>query len=571
MRFRSVAALGALALLAACRDEPSRPAVEETGKDSPVRTELDAVFARAAAEFGVPADLLKAVSYEETRWSVGEPGHESGDTPFQHGVMGLDGDQLALAARLAGVSEKAVDTDVEAGIRAGAALLAHHARQLGADGPALESWAPAVARYASLGDAASEAAYVHGRVYPTLRAGVSDVSTQLRATLPGRSVGRPAFRGSSSVSASALAPDWPVAGTVWWAALDDEGTGGNRMQPRPYPLHMIVVHICATYSYTSYTSCRSWLSTDRGNTGNSSAHYVVDDQVNASGYVEVSQMVVEDSAAHHAGSPNYDCANNASVLPANEAHCAEFANRWVNGFTIGIEQAGDGRQTRPAAQLARTAALVCDITRDRRLPLDRQHIIGHADVSESRRGNLDGDPSTGINGREYLEDPGPGFSWTGFMDQVRACRAQNDVIVVDNNATYNQDDPDRDGVRGRYEASTSWTTGTSATDKYQTDYRFASASPVTDGSTFWFYLPAAATKTVSFWWTAGTNRSASVPVISYNAAGTEIGKVFVNQTANGGKWNTIGTYAFTAGWNKVIVSRWTSAAGTVIADAVRIQ
>jgi|GEM_PF-3270540 len=570
MRFRPIAVLGTLALLAACNDEVVKPALVPVGTDAPARTPLDAIFARAAAEFGVRADLLKAVSYEETRWSVGEPGHES-DAPFQHGVMGLDAEQVALAARLAGVEPAAIDTDVEAGVRAGAALLAHYARELRVEGPELAAWAPAVARFSSLGDERSQAVYVHDRVYPTLRRGVTATDTQLRATLPGQEVGGALFQRSQNVSAAALAPDWPVAGTVSWPALDDEGTGGNRMQPRPYPLHMIVVHICGAYSYSSYTGCRSWLSTDRANTGNSSAHYVVDDVVNAAGHVEVSQMVTEDSAAHHAGSPNYDCANNASILPENEIHCAEFAGRWVNGFTIGIEQAGDGRQTRPAAQLSRTAALVCDITRDRRLPVDRQHIIGHADVSEARRGNVDGDPATGINGREYLEDPGAGFSWASFMDQVRSCRARGDVVTIDNNATYNLNDPDRDAVRGRFEASTTWTTGTSADERYQADYRFASAATVTDGATFWFYLPAAATKTVSFWWTAGTNRSASVPVISYNAAGTELGKGFVNQTANGGRWNTVGTYAFTAGWNKVYVSRYTTAAGTVIADAVRLQ
>jgi hypothetical protein len=157
------------------------------------------------------------------------------------------------------------------------------------------------------------------------------------------------------------------------------------------------------------------------------------------------------------------------------------------------------------------------------------------------------------------------------MDQVRGCRAREDVIVVDNNATFNLNDLDRDAVRGRFEASTSWTTGTSAGDKFQTDYRFVSASPVTDGATFWFYIPAAASKTVSFWWAAGTNRSTSVPVISYNAAGTELGRLNVNQTLNGGRWNTVGTYNFTAGWNKVYISRYTTAAGTIIADAVRIQ
>jgi hypothetical protein len=45
----------------------------------------------------------------------------------------------------------------------------------------------------------------------------------------------------------------------------------------------------------------------------------------------------------------------------------------------------------------------------------------------------------------------------------------------------------------------------------------------------------------------------------------------VDQTLNGGKWNTLGTYSFPAGWNKVQLSRWTSSGNTVIADAVQVR
>ena len=45
----------------------------------------------------------------------------------------------------------------------------------------------------------------------------------------------------------------------------------------------------------------------------------------------------------------------------------------------------------------------------------------------------------------------------------------------------------------------------------------------------------------------------------------------VNQRTSGSRWNTLGTWHFTKGWNKVVLSRWTSSGDVVIADAVRIR
>ena len=88
---------------------------------------------------------------------------------------------------------------------------------------------------------------------------------------------------------------------------------------------------------------------------------------------------------------------------------------------------------------------------------------------------------------------------------------------------------------------------------------------------FSFYLSAAASKTVDAWWTAGTNRSLTAPFVAFNAQGTKLGTVSVNQTVNGGKWVQLGTYNFTAGWNKVVLSRWAPAGQVVIADAIRVR
>lgn len=138
-------------------------------------------------------------------------------------------------------------------------------------------------------------------------------------------------------------------------------------------------------------------------------------------------------------------------------------------------------------------------------------------------------------------------------------------IVVDSNNTNN------DPAKARVEVSANWISATSTAGYYGSGYFYASTQAISDPATFWFYLPAAGTKTIDAWWTAGTNRSSTAPFIAYNASGTEVGRVSVNQQLNGGKWNTLGTWSFSAGWNKVQLSRWTTSGYTVIADAIQVR
>ena len=51
----------------------------------------------------------------------------------------------------------------------------------------------------------------------------------------------------------------------------------------------------------------------------------------------------------------------------------------------------------------------------------------------------------------------------------------------------------------------------------------------------------------------------------------EVGRVSVNQQLNGGKWTALGTWNFSAGWNKVQLSRWTTDGYVVIADAIQVR
>jgi hypothetical protein len=150
------------------------------------------------------------------------------------------------------------------------------------------------------------------------------------------------------------------------------------------------------------------------------------------------------------------------------------------------------------------------------------------------------------------------------MNRINSHCGATSAIIIDSNNTNNN------ASVAKYEVSANWSTGSSA-GYYGTGYNFAATQAISDPATFWFYLPAAATKTIDAWWVSGTNRSTTAPYIAYNASGAEVGRVSVNQQANGGQWNAIGTWSFSAGWNKIQVSRWTTAGYVVIADAVRVR
>ncbi len=138
-------------------------------------------------------------------------------------------------------------------------------------------------------------------------------------------------------------------------------------------------------------------------------------------------------------------------------------------------------------------------------------------------------------------------------------------LIIDN------DNASNDTSKFYFQASTNWIASTSNPGFHGANYHYATTQAVSDSASFYFYLPAAATRTVEAWWTTGSNRSTTAPFIVYNAAGTELGRVSVNQQLNGARWNVLGTYDFTAGWNRVVVSRWAASGSVVIADAVRIR
>lgn len=116
-----------------------------------------------------------------------------------------------------------------------------------------------------------------------------------------------------------------------------------------------------------------------------------------------------------------------------------------------------------------------------------------------------------------------------------------------------------------------WSTGTSSTDKYGTDYRYATAATSETATAIWRpTIGVAGYYDVYVWYPQGSNRSAMAPYTVYWNGGSQT--VSVNQQAYGGTWNLIASRKSFAAGNSgyVKVGNGTSEASKVImADAVK--
>lgn len=129
-------------------------------------------------------------------------------------------------------------------------------------------------------------------------------------------------------------------------------------------------------------------------------------------------------------------------------------------------------------------------------------------------------------------------------------------IIVDNNDTT--------GVL----KTGSWKTAAVQTDRYGINYLHDDNNGKGSKSvTFTPDLPATATYSVYMMLPQHFNRSIAIPLEVAHAGGTAI--LNVDQTANGGIWNLIGTYSFTAGTSGSVTIRNNGTSGYVTADAVR--
>ena len=123
-----------------------------------------ALFEQAAAEFNVPADVLKGVAFAETRWEhlrwpPGENYSPDNGMPRPYGIMSLWSNEffglsLVQAAELIGKDEEELKADPFLNIRGAAALLRkkydENPKPAGTTGPDVESWRYAIAEYSGI-------------------------------------------------------------------------------------------------------------------------------------------------------------------------------------------------------------------------------------------------------------------------------------------------------------------------------------------------------------------------------------------------------------------------------------
>jgi len=123
-----------------------------------------ALFEKAAAEFNVPADVLKGVAFAETRWEhltspPGENYSPENGMPRPYGIMSLwsnefFGMSLIEAAKLIGKDPQALKDDPFQNMRGGAALLRKKydetAKPAGTTEQDIESWRYAIAEYSGI-------------------------------------------------------------------------------------------------------------------------------------------------------------------------------------------------------------------------------------------------------------------------------------------------------------------------------------------------------------------------------------------------------------------------------------
>lgn len=369
-------------LVSACGRPQSAPALHIQGDSA-----LVSAFAAAAQHTHVPADFLVAWAFLETRMQPVVPDpmegmqEHDGHPPPAFGVMGLTEAQMARAAELTGLDVDMIRRDDAANIAAGAAII-----RAGADatahlegrldlGSSPAAWTLAMADARGLGEHTLRSVYLgmvqqhiaHGLEATDAQGGTIQVDGRGAYTLPAR-----------QVLVSALNPQDPFAAR-FIASPHHSGRSGAAID-------RVVIHT----TQGSYAGAVSWF---QNSSSQVSSHYVI-----RSSDGEITQMVLLENRAWHAGNSNY------------------------NARSVGIEHEGyvsDPGRWYTEAMYSQSAQLVAWLTDRYGIPRDRAHIIGHYQIPSSGSGAACSPNATTCGGAGHHTDPGNGgtaWNWDHFMD-----------------------------------------------------------------------------------------------------------------------------------------------------------
>jgi N-acetyl-anhydromuramyl-L-alanine amidase AmpD len=411
--------------------------------------ERASVFASAAQEFGVPQEVLLAVSYNESRWTP----HGSGPSSDNgYGIMDLRTKTLAAptdgrgdptrplakqttisgtyftlddASALLHVSQDTLKTDERQNIRGAAAVLADYARKdnKGVLPASLDDWYSAVAAY---GGATNEqaAGLFADDVFATIQTGAS-LTTSDKQSLrimpktdvhPNHALTGLGLQASpmNTKNAGGTRVDCPTTlncrfvPAAYVADDPNDPTNYGNYDPANRPKDMKIKYIVIHDTEGSYESAISWFQNPASYV---SAHYVIRSSDGA-----ITEMVRPSDVAWHDG------------------------DWYMNMHSIGIEHEGvaaQGATWYTEAMYRSSATLVRYLSAKYNIPLDRQHILGHDNIP-----TLSG---TRMAGQHW--DPGPYWDWNHYMDLLNApitsgadVSARTKVVTIAPTFATNQQD-----------------------------------------------------------------------------------------------------------------------------------
>ncbi len=452
--------------LAGCGGELQNPPPVVEQRASP----LEATFQAAAREYQVPAGVLKAVGYVETRLSF-TPNLESGSGGV--GVMQLarrgDQDRLGEAMRLTFASEGKLRVDPSANVRGAAAVLRQlfeRSQQSGAslDANEVGDWYLAVSNYPGFDSATFSAEYA-ADVFLALETGFTVQGAEgVISQGPASSV----WRNHAPVASARRDALLEYPGGAAWVRSPHFSSGRSSYE-------FVLIHTMQG----SYAGTKSWFQNPSSNV---SSHYIL-----RSSDGEVTQMVEHRNTAWHA-----QCYNGRSIGLEHEGFVQDPA-RWYTEAMY-----------RESAKLTKW---ICD---RHGIPKTRARIIGHNEVP--RACNTGGHT-----------DPGSGWNWSKYMTYVNGSAPTTGTGVLIGAIYTGGSQANRVAGATVTVGSQSVTTGTDGLYQFTLNPGSYTATVSKSG-----FSSTSVTRTV----TAGAQSWGSMELNASAATGTLRGKIFAFNPAN---------------------------------------
>lgn len=369
-------------------------------------------FQQAAHDFGVPANLLKALCYMEARFSM------HGGTPSIDGGYGCNLaknrriDTLDQAARKLSVKPTLLQNDLNTNIRGTAYILSEDARGLSPSHvlpTSLASWQGALELYSNALSRATAHLYAN-EVYMLLKQGFSGATDKGEVI----TVAPQSFSvQTNQPRALAATANTTTAGDLAAVNALPAGCSNNGKTDYPGAINCILnpaQHDCdlvpGTNAPCNYFSSSHYGPTYRQNDG-TITHVVIHD---IEGTAVAAINTFEDPTSNNSAHYIVDSDGTVYQMVPEKDVAFQAGNLWFNQHSVGIEHAGfaaTGYQWYNATEYLASADLVAYLLNKYHIPLEHNHIVGHGTV-----------PSPNLANTPNHVDPGPYWLWDYYLHLI---------------------------------------------------------------------------------------------------------------------------------------------------------